>query len=43
MSPILMLTRAHLGDLGRHDLKTADVSALIVIQLIYCRLPFKIY
>jgi len=30
MSPILTLTRAHLGDLGGHDLKTADGSELIV-------------
>jgi len=32
MSPILTLSpfpRAHLGDLRGHDLKTADVSALI--------------
>ena len=35
MSPILTLTRVHLGDLTGHDLKTADVSGLIVTQIIY--------
>jgi len=38
MSPILTLTRVHLGDLTGHDLKTADASELKVIQLIYLRL-----
>jgi len=37
MSPILTLTRVHLGDFGGHDLKTDDVSVLIVIQGIYSR------
>jgi len=35
MSPILTLTRVHLGDLGGHELKSADASGLIVTQGIY--------